>query len=107
MHKLRLVALLGVAASAMRLGGNLRISQLPRARETLCLLKLQGEQQVISKTHKWVDRVVIGHNLCPFASAVRAQMRVRIALAGRRHDDTMRAVPLHTTHQYFVMDTLC
>ncbi|MET0282746.1 MAG: DUF1415 domain-containing protein [Steroidobacteraceae bacterium] len=38
-------------------------------------------QQVIAETRAWVDRVVIGLNLCPFAKAVQARNQVRYVVS--------------------------
>jgi hypothetical protein len=38
-------------------------------------------QQVLAETRAWVDRVVIGLNLCPFAKAVQARNQVRYVVS--------------------------
>src|SRR5690606_6744469 len=36
-------------------------------------------QRIIDETRAWVDRAVIGLNLCPFAKAVQVKQQVRYA----------------------------
>lgn len=38
-------------------------------------------QAIVSRTSKWVDRVVVGLGLCPFAKAVQAKAQVRYVLS--------------------------
>jgi uncharacterized protein len=38
-------------------------------------------QRVIAETHAWVDRAVIGLNLCPFAKGVQAKNQVRYVVS--------------------------
>ena len=42
-------------------------------------------------TRRWVERVVIGLNLCPFAKAVQAKGQVRYVLSRARDIDALRA----------------
>lgn len=41
------------------------------------------------RVEEWLDRVVIGENLCPFASLPRRQGRVEICFSDARDDDTL------------------
>lgn len=45
------------------------------------------EAQVIAETRRWVERAVIGWNLCPFAKAVWVREQVRIVVSQARHLD--------------------
>ena len=40
-----------------------------------------NETQVLKRTALWVDKVVIGLNLCPFAKAVRAKGQIRYVVS--------------------------
>ena len=42
----------------------------------------QDAQSVSDRTLDWLDRVVIGLNLCPFAAPVRRSNRIRVAVIG-------------------------
>ena len=46
-------------------------------------------EQAIAETRAWVDRAVIGLNLCPFAKAVQA--KGLIAMLMDRIEDLLRA----------------
>ena len=43
-------------------------------------------------THGWVERAVIGLNLCPFAKAVTARGRLRLQVSSVSHPDEVLAV---------------
>ena len=47
--------------------------------------------QVIAETRAWVDRAVIGLNLCPFAKAVQAKNQVRYVVSDAVDADTLLA----------------
>ena len=53
---------------------------------------MNSKEQVIAETRAWVDRAVIGLNLCPFAKApqVKGQIRYAMSLAS---DPAALAVP--------------
>lgn len=44
---------------------------------------------VIAATRDWVDKAVIGLNLCPFAKAVQVKGQVRYAVSGAADDDAL------------------
>jgi uncharacterized protein len=46
-----------------------------------------NEEQVIAATRHWVEKAVIGLNLCPFARAVWVKNQVRIVVSTARHID--------------------
>jgi hypothetical protein len=48
-----------------------------------------SSQQVLAETRAWVDRVVIGLNLCPFAKAVQARDQVRYVVSGATDAGTL------------------
>lgn len=45
---------------------------------------LAGEEQVLHATQHWLDRAVIGLNLCPFAKAVRRKGQIRFVVSPAR-----------------------
>ena len=42
---------------------------------------------VIADTQRWVERAVIGLNLCPFAKAVHVHNRIRYVVSSAKHTD--------------------
>ena len=48
---------------------------------------LPNAEQVREDTQRWLDRMVIGLNLCPFAKPVVAQQRLRLVVSEARHLD--------------------
>lgn len=44
----------------------------------------------IEATRRWLERVVIGLNLCPFAKAVHVKRQVRLVLSEARDRDTLQ-----------------
>ncbi len=46
-----------------------------------------NEEQVIAATRHWIEKAVIGLNLCPFARAVWVKNQVRIVVSTARHID--------------------
>ncbi len=47
------------------------------------------EEQVLEKTRVWVEKAVIGLNLCPFAKAVYVKNQVRLVVSKARHADDL------------------
>lgn len=47
----------------------------------------RDEQAVIAATRVWLEKAVIGLNLCPFAKAVYVKNQVRIVVSAARHLD--------------------
>jgi uncharacterized protein len=45
------------------------------------------DEQVLADTRQWIERAVIGLNLCPFARAVYVKNQVRIVVSRARHLD--------------------
>ncbi|HWP17842.1 MAG TPA: DUF1415 domain-containing protein [Burkholderiaceae bacterium] len=48
--------------------------------------------QVLADTRHWVDRAVIGLNLCPFAKAVQARGQVRYVVSDARTEEELLGV---------------
>lgn len=47
------------------------------------------DQQIIDDINQWLDEVVIGLNLCPFAAKPRRERRVRIAISHATDEETL------------------
>lgn len=45
------------------------------------------DEQVIADTRRWIEKAVIGLNLCPFARSVYVKNQVRIVVSRARHLD--------------------
>lgn len=48
-----------------------------------------GETEVISATRKWVEDVVVGYNLCPFAKRELVRKRVRFVVSEAETEDEL------------------
>ncbi|MBT9539591.1 DUF1415 domain-containing protein [Thiobacillus sp.] len=46
-----------------------------------------GEDEVIAATREWLEKAVIGLNLCPFAKAVYVKNQVRFVVSAAKHLD--------------------
>lgn len=46
-------------------------------------------EKVLAETRAWVDRAVIGLNLCPFARAVKARDQIRYLVSGAEDADAL------------------
>ena len=47
------------------------------------------DEQVIQQTRHWLEKAVIGLNLCPFAKAVYVKNQVRLVVSQARHADDL------------------
>lgn len=47
------------------------------------------DQEVLEKTRHWLEKAVIGLNLCPFAKAVYMKNQVRLVVSHARHADDL------------------
>ena len=47
------------------------------------------DDQVLAQTHHWLEKAVIGLNLCPFAKAVYVKNQVRLVVSKARHADDL------------------
>ena len=59
------------------------LDQLPLIR---CLMEL-SDDTVLADTRRWIEKAVIGLNLCPFARSVYVKNQVRIVVSRARHVD--------------------
>ena len=50
---------------------------------------MSTEEQVLEKTRAWLEKAVIGLNLCPFAKAVYVKNQVRMVVSKARHADDL------------------
>jgi hypothetical protein len=48
-----------------------------------------SDEEVIARTRRWLERAVIGLNLCPFARAAYVRDRVRLVVSHARHIDAL------------------
>lgn len=51
--------------------------------------KTPSEDEVIARTRLWLERAVIGLNLCPFAKAAYVKQRVRFMVSAARDDEAL------------------
>ena len=49
----------------------------------------RAEENVIAITNKWLERAVIGLNLCPFAKAVHVKKQIRYLVSGAATPDAL------------------
>ncbi len=47
------------------------------------------DEQVLTQTRHWLEKAVIGLNLCPFAKAVYVKNQVRLVVSKARHADDL------------------
>lgn len=50
-----------------------------------------SQQEVIAATQRWLERAVIGLNLCPFAKSVHVKGQVRYVVSDARDDESLLA----------------
>ncbi len=50
-----------------------------------------GDEQVIAATQRWLVKVVIGLNLCPFATSVHVKKQIRYAVTQAQNADSLYA----------------
>lgn len=60
--------------------------------------------QVIAETRAWVDRAVIGLNLCPFAKAVQAKGQIRYVVSDAANVDELFDALCAEMHQLVAAD---
>ncbi len=48
-----------------------------------------SEEQILESTRHWLEKAVIGLNLCPFAKAVYVKNQVRLVVSKARHADDL------------------
>ena len=53
-----------------------------------------GEIEIVNTTRKWVEDVVVGYNLCPFAKRELVRNRVRFVVSDAGTEDEL----LHALH---------
>ncbi len=63
-----------------------------------------SEDSVIEATRTWVDRVVIGLGLCPFAKAVQVSGRVRYSVSRARDTGALRGDLTHAMLALMAVD---
>jgi len=65
------------------------------AREPLLPYVGAVAEDVVARTRRWLERAVIGLNLCPFAKAVYNKQQIRFALTAARTADELLAELVH------------
>lgn len=50
---------------------------------------MTSKQQMIEQTQQWLERAVIGLNLCPFAKAVHVKKRIRFVVSSALDEQTL------------------
>lgn len=53
------------------------------------MLERPSDEEVVARTRRWLERAVIGLNLCPFARAAYLRDRVRLVVSHARHLDDL------------------
>ena len=48
-----------------------------------------SDEQILALTRHWLEKAVIGLNLCPFAKAVYVKNQVRLVVSHARHADDL------------------
>lgn len=89
-------------ASAMRHNHGLPFSVVTMAVSPTSMQSSRDHQDVIAATRHWLEKVVIGLNLCPFAKAVHVKQQIRyVVSAATTIDDLLRdlVAELLTLHQ--------
>ena len=61
-------------------------------------------QQALAETRAWVDRAVIGLNLCPFAKAVQIKGQVRYAVSEATAEEALLAELVEEMHRLIATD---
>jgi uncharacterized protein len=69
-----------------------------------------SDEQVLADTRRWIERAVIGLNLCPFAKSVYVRQQVRLVVSRARHldgflDDLDRELALLQSTPATALDT--
>lgn len=78
--------------------------------ETTAIPTMPDDERVLAETRRWIERAVIGLNLCPFAKAVYVKNQVRLVVSRARHldgflDDLDRELELLKTTPAEQIDT--
>jgi hypothetical protein len=51
--------------------------------------RASSDEEVLARTRAWLEKAVIGLNLCPFAKAVYVKQQVRLVVSQARHVDDL------------------
>ena len=51
--------------------------------------RASSDDEVLARTRAWLEKAVIGLNLCPFAKAVYVKQQVRLVISQARHVDDL------------------
>ena len=58
-------------------------------------MNLDPDDLVLQRTQQWLDRAVIGLNLCPFAKSVRVKEQIRFVVSPARTPEELLAALVH------------
>ena len=50
-------------------------------------IPMPSDEQILAEMRQWIEKAVIGLNLCPFAKSVYVKNQVRIVISHARHLD--------------------
>lgn len=64
-----------------------------------------GAQRVIDDTRRWLERAVIGLNLCPFAKAVQTKSQIHYAVSDATTTQTLLQTLEHELDQLLALDS--
>jgi len=90
------VKVAGLAGRSMR-GRKVRV-QLPSSAHAACIYWKRNmstanenvdDDAIVAATRRWVDRAVVGLNLCPFAKAVQVKDQVRYVVSQARSPESL------------------
>ena len=76
-----LVPRVALAAASGLCGGSMHAAE-PRCRAAMAAYSRLDDECLRRATMDWFDTMVVGHNLCPFAAAVRSDLRVAVVPGG-------------------------
>jgi hypothetical protein len=68
------------------------------------ILPSSQSAEIVAATQAWVDKAVIGLNLCPFAKAVQVKNQIRYAVSGAADTDALIADLVSELHALAVAD---
>ena len=63
-----------------------------------------AHQEMIARTEQWLEKAVIGLNLCPFAKAVHSKRQVRYVLSDATSEEALLADLLHELESLYDAD---
>jgi hypothetical protein len=80
-----------MSGKGRRAGEHRGLRQLPPRADTLPPMSASDDDAVIAATRAWLERAVIGLDLCPFARAVHVRNQIRYAVSAARTPEALLA----------------